>query len=220
MGCNKKAIFLFFILIFGLNLCSCSNKFDLKEDFISCNETKLNNQIFSTSTGHDMIILNFEKEDTSTNPKVVLTLGIGGVATDNEATYKWLQLSPEERKSELKEFGNLVIQYAKDNNWKNDYYLYIVVSYVYDGNNIIYDYEQDSIWIPNCEDTFIEMYEKFNTFYKKNLEESQDGIDFLISKDLAYMKHDQVEYNHTSSYSVYISDGKFESYNEEDSTKY
>lgn len=219
MNLYKKMIFILLILLSVIILCSCSSETDLKESFIDYYKNKLNNKTFTTSTNKEMIIIDLARENSS-NPKVILTVCVGGESSVNDVTYDWLQLSPEERKSELKECGDMVIQYAKDNNWSNDYYLYVNLCQVYDGCNIVYDYEQNSIWIPNCENTFIEMYKKFNTFYKKNLEESQEGIDFLIEKDLVYIKHDQVEYNHTSSYNIYISDGKFESYNEEDSAKY
>lgn len=219
MNLSKKAILILLIVLSVITLCSCSSDTDLKDNFINYYKNELNNKTFTTSTNKEIIIIDLEKENSS-NPKVIFTVCIGGESSINDVTYDWLQLSPEERKSELRECGDMLVQYAKDNNWSNNYYIYVRLCQVYDGCDVIYDYEQDSIWIPNCEDTFVEMYEKFNTFYKKNLEESQDGIDFLISKDLAYIKHDQVEYNHTSSYSVYISDGKFESFNEEDSTKY
>ena len=219
MNLSKKAILILLIVLSVITLCSCSSDTDLKDNIINYYKNELNNKTFTTSTNKEMIIIDLEKENSS-NPKVIFTVCIGGESSINDVTYDWLQLSPKERKSELRECGDMLVQYAKDNNWSNNYYIYVRLCQVYDGCDVIYDYEQDSIWIPNCEDTFVEMYEKFNTFYKKNLEESQDGIDFLISKDLAYIKHDQVEYNHTSSYSVYISDGKFESFNEEDSTKY
>lgn len=219
MKLSKKTILILIVSLLVITLYSCSSETDLKECFIDYYKNKLNNKTFTTSTNKEMIIINLEKESSS-NPKVILTVCIGGESSANNATYDWLQLSPEERKSELKECGDMLIQYAKDNNWSNDYYLYVNLCQVYDGCNIVYDYEQDDIWIPNRESIFIEMYEKFNTFYKRDLEETQGGIDFLISKDLAYIKHDQVEYNHTSSYGIHISDGKFKSYNEEDSTKY
>lgn len=65
------------------------------------------------------------------------------------------------------------------------------------------------------------MYEKFNTFYKKDLEETQDGIDFLVDKNLAYIKHNQVEYENIFSYTVCIDNERnFKSYGEDDSIKY
>lgn len=219
MNLSKKAILILSVVLSVITLCSCSSKTDLKENFVDYHKNKLDNKTFITSTNKEMLIIDLEKENSS-NPKVILTVCVGGESSVNDVTYDWLQLSPEERKSELKECGDMLIQYAKDNNWSNDYYLYVNLCQIYDGCHIVYDYEQDSIWIPNCENTFIKMYEKFNTFYKKDLEKSQEGIDFLVNEDLAYIKHDQVEYNHTSSYSIYISDGKFENYNENDSTKY
>lgn len=146
---------------------------------------------------------------------------LGNETKNQDEVYNWLQLPIKERKADLRECAELVIKYAQNNNWKNDYYLYVDLANVYGGCNIIYDYEKDEIWIPNCENTFIEMYEKFNTFYKKDLEETQDGIDFLVDKNLAYIKHNQVEYENIFSYTVYIdNEGNFKSYGEDDSIKY
>lgn len=53
------------------------------------------------------------------------------------------------------------------------------------------------------------MYEEFDTMYKKNLEKSQEGIDFLINNDLAYLKHNEIEYKSSIFSGVYIYDGEF-----------
>lgn len=216
----KKYMLFLLLAITILFLCSCSSKDkNIKEDFINYNKEQLDNYTFTTSINTEIVIVNLEKENTSHNTKVVLTLAIGN-SDIAKTTYQWLQLSVDERKADLKECGDMVARYAKDNNWSNNYYLYVNVCQVYDGCNIVYDYETNDIWIPNCEGTFLKMYEKFDTFYKKELEKKQEGIDFLIENDLAYIKHNQVEYNNSSSYNVYISDGEFKSYGQDDSTKY
>lgn len=216
----KKIMTIVTLLFSSIFLCSCSFNNDLKDHFISYYDAQLNEHAFKTSVGTEMVIINLDKENISDSPKIVLTVHVGRGADENE-TYQWLKLSLDERKANLKECADLVIEYAKNNNWENDYYLYVNVCQVYGGCSIIYDYEEDEIWIPNCENTFIEMYEKFNTFYKKDLEETQEGIDFLVDNNLAYMKHNQVEYKNIFFYNIYIdNDGNFKSYGEDDSTKY
>lgn len=64
------------------------------------------------------------------------------------------------------------------------------------------------------------MYEKFGTFLEKTVAETQDGIDFLISNNLAYMKHNEVEFKKISSYDVYVHEDKFSSYDKDQSTAY
>lgn len=210
---NRKKVLK--LLVFFLS--SRSSDENLRVNFADYYQEQIKNYTFTTTSNTELIIVGLYKEDSTENPKVILNIGIG---ESHEKTYQWLQLSPEERKVDLRECADLVINYAKDNNWSNDYYLYIQAVEVYDGCNIVYDYENDTIWIPNCENKFIEMYEKFGTFYKKELKESQNGIDFLVENELAYIKHNQVEYRNIFSYTVYISDGEFKSYGEDYSTKY
>ena len=148
-------------------------------------------------------------------------VSINNTEKNQDETYKWIQFTANEKKSDLKECANLVIDYAENSNWDNDYYLYISLTGIYSGCDIIYDYEKDELWIPNCENTFVKMYEKFNTFYKKDLENTQEGIDFLVNNDLAYLKHNQIEYTNILSYTVFIdNNGEFNSFGENNSTKY
>lgn len=219
MKLYKKLILIFLISLSCIFLCSCSSKDDLKDNFISYYNEQLNNHVFTTSLNTEMIIVDIKKENISQNPKVVLTLGLGN-SDIAEKTYQWLQLSPDKRKADLKESGDMVVKYAQDNNWSTDYYLYVDVCQVYDGCSIVYDYEQDKIWIPNCENSFLEMYQKFGTFYKKELEENEEGVKFLVENNLAYIKHKEVEYSNNMSYTVFIQDGEFKSYGEDESTKY
>ena len=213
MKIYKKLIIIFITLLLFVTFPSCSTDNDLKEDFIDYYKTQLNSNA-------NFIIGNLEKESDSNNPKVILTLFLDDDTETNEQTYEWLQVSPNERKKDLKEYGDIVIKYANENNWSNNYYLYINVSNIYDGCSILYDYENDEIWIPNCENIFLEMYQKFGTFYKKELENTQEGINFLVENNLAYVKHDKVEYNNNMSYTAFIQNGEFKTYGENNSTKY
>lgn len=217
----KKTLQIILVFLSSVLLCSCSSKNNLNDDFISFYEQQLDQKVYKTTKDQNFVIGNLDKEKVSEHPKVVLMVFLGNETKNQDEVYNWLQLPIKERKADLRECAELVIKYAQNNNWKNDYYLYVDLANVYGGCNIIYDYEKDEIWIPNCENTFIEMYEKFNTFYKKDLEETQDGIDFLVDKNLAYIKHNQVEYENIFSYTVYIgNEGNFKSYGEDDSIKY
>lgn len=220
----KKTLQIVLAFLSSVLLCSCSSKNDLNDDFISYYEQQLDQKVYKTSNNQNFIIGNLDKQkisEVSEHPKVILRVYLGNETKNQDEVYNWLQLSIDERKADLKECAELVIKYAQNNNWKNDYYLYVYLANIYGGCNIIYDYEKDEIWIPNCENTFIEMYEKFNTFYKKDLEETQDGIDFLVDNNLAYIKHNQVEYKNIFSYTVYIdNEGNFKSYGEDGSIKY
>jgi len=217
----KKTLQIVLVFLLSILLCSCSSNNNLNDDFISFHEQQLDQKVYKTSQDQNFVISNLDKEKVPEHSKVVLMVFLGNETKYQDEVYKWLQLSIDERKADLRECAELVIKYAQDNNWKNDYYLYVNLTDIYGVCSIIYDYEKDEIWIPNCENTFIEMYEKFNTFYEKDLEETQDGIDFLVDNNLAYIKHNQVEYRNIFSYTVYIdNEGNFKSYGEDNSIKY
>lgn len=215
----------YIVFLICLSLClftSCSPKDEnMIDSFISFHsETSRFNdhKALISENGPKMTFLSLLKEQSSKNPKTVLTILI---SDKDEEIYKWMQLPPDERKKELRSYGELVIQYARENKWDNQYYLYISVSYGY-SSHIIYDYEKDIIWIPNNESVFISMYQKFQTLNYTDLESIENGRQFLLLHDFAYLKHGEVEYNLIDSgYNVFISsDGEFKSYSEKESTAY
>lgn len=169
--------------------------------------------VIRSKSGIDMCVISLDKENSS-NPKVVIQI------SPNEnlytLTYNWMCLTATEQKEDLKDFGDKVVSYAKEENWDNDYYLY--VTFRCSDISIVYDYEMDTLWIPNNIDTYKEMYEKFNTLAKSSLTETEEGKKFLVENNLATIKHNEVELFHSDMcYTVYISDGKFSSYGKDGS---
>ncbi len=215
----KKILILFMCLVLPcLGGCSTSSNKDFKE-------YNSDSYVFVSSSGTKFVFYSLERED-ATNPKVILNAYLENDSKDTKTAYG-MNLSIEERKKDLREFAELVIGFAKKQNWDNDYYLY--VDCLYDGTStcsVVYDYETDTLWIPNIEltykETYKEMYEKFGTLDKKNLESTEEGIDFLISKGLAYIKHNELEYKTflKDGYDIFIQDGKFYAYNQDESTAY
>lgn len=92
-----------------------------------------------------MWVLDFEKEDVPHNARVVLSLVVG--ISNDEVKYQWFLKTPDGRKAILRECSELVIDYAKANNWNNDYYLYINVDQTNESSSCysIYDYEKDEV---------------------------------------------------------------------------
>lgn len=218
MSLNKKVavILTFLAFIVGISLYCCNSPKDMGDKFRSWYKKQINETgYYTTSSGIKMLLCNLRKENTSINPKVILS-----ILLDDESKYKLSQLSYDDRKIVIKECANFVIEYAKIDKWNNDYYLYVDCD-VYDFQHIIYDYEKDEIWVPKCENIFIEMYKKFGTFHTSDLKKTQEGIDFLIDNKLAYIKHDEIEDKNKESYWVTIDNhGEFNSYDEEYSDKY
>ncbi len=168
-----------------------------------------------------MWVLDFEKEDVPHNARVVLSLVVG--ISNDEVKYQWFLKTPDERKAILRECSELVIDYAKANNWNNDYYLYINVDQTNESSSCysIYDYEKDEVWIPDTENVYTDMYQKFATFSQSKIADMDGGADFLIENGFATLKHGELETNHaTNSYKVFILDGAFKEYGKEKSSCY
>lgn len=214
-----KKLFLILIL-FSILLSGCSdvNK-STKELFIEFHESNIefNDSKFVSPNGFDFLLLSLEKENTKTNPYVVMSLLI--IGNDSEIN-EWMQLDLHQKKAELEYCGDLVVEYASNSGWSNNYYLFVNIDDPCCNLTYVFDYEENRIWIPNQETPFIIMYEKFNTFDKDVIEESDGGVDFLIRYDIGYLKHNKVEYNHNGGYTVYIHDGEFGSYGKDESTAY
>lgn len=218
-------IALFCVGLYCLSGCGKRDRNDFRENFneflgkeypqdASHDINQHNNFIFDS--GINLYFLDLEKSNDN-QTYIILTV----LFEDENSLYKWINNETDERKLTLKECGDIIIKYAKENNWNNDYYLFIKMQDTYDvGCNIVYDYETNDIWIPNVEYIYRTMFEKFNTFDRDIIYKTEEGRDFLIENKLCKEKHGELENNYPYSYDVYINDGKFCSVFEDYSTKY
>ena len=195
----KKITLMILCCTLGFTITACGDKMTEREKFTSFLGEE--GTVIRSKSGIDMCVVSLDKENSST-PKVVIQI------SPNESlytqTYNWMCLSATEQKEDLKDFGDKVISYAKEENWDNDYYLY--VSFICSDISIVYDYEMDTLWIPNNIDAYKEMYEKFSTLAKSKLTETEEGQNFLVE-----MSHSDM------CYTVYISNGEFSSYGKDGS---
>jgi len=212
------------IIICMLFLCSCSKKTSeegLTDSFLEYSLGKTDgkyNRVFTTSNGTEMVISELQKEN-ATSPKVILSVDIGN--TDiKEKLYQWITSPISMRMDDYRECAEMVIKYAKNENWDNDYYLYVNTRNIYGSCDVIYDYEKDMIYIPNAENIYKEMYEQFGTFNVKDVAEADGGADFIVDNNLGYWKHNELETDYAISYTVYLHDGEFSEYEKDKSTAY
>ena len=221
---NKEKSIIVPIIICILCLCSCSNKTPdekLTDSFLEYSLGKTDgkfNRVFTTSNGTEIVISELQKED-ATSPKVILSVDIGNTDFKNQI-YQWITFPVNVRMDDYRECAEMVIKYAKNENWDNDYYLYVNTRNIYGSCDIVYDYEKDMIYIPNAENTYKEMYEQFDTFYTKNITEADNGSDFIINNNLGYWQHNELETKDATSYSIFLHDGKFSEYEKDKSTAY
>lgn len=207
-----------------LFLCSCSKKTSdekLTDSFLEYSLGKTDgkfNRVFTTSNGTEMVISELAKEDTH-YPKVLLSVEIGNIDFKNQI-YQWITSPISMRMDDYRECAEMVIKYAKNENWDNDYYLYVNTRNIYGSSDVVYDYEKDMIYIPNAENIYKEMYEQFGTFYTKDVAEADNGSDFIIDNNLGYWQHNELETKDATSYSIYLHDGKFSEYEKDKSTAY
>lgn len=222
---NKEKISIIVpIIICILCLCSCSNKTPdekLTDSFLEYSLGKTDgkfNRVFTTSNGTEMVISALTKEDTY-YPKVLLSVEIGNTDFKNQI-YQWITSPVNVRMDDYRECAKMVIKYAKNENWDNDYYLYVNTRNIYGSCDVVYDYEKDIIYIPNAENIYKEMFEQFGTFYMKDITEADNGSDFIIDNNLGYWQHNELETKDATSYSIYLHDGKFSEYEKDKSTAY
>lgn len=172
------------------------------------------NYNYISAEGIEYYLSWLEKEDTKYDSHVILTVWM-----EDDQLYKFMELSVQTKKSELRTISDFVIDFAKENNWDNSYYLYIVagdeIEYRY-----VYDYEKDTIWIPKLESVFIEMYERFDVASPWDIEKlgTKEAIDFLVNNGFGEIKHNEYESKFYSvGYNVMINDeGEFSTKNNSD----
>lgn len=222
---NKEKISIIVpIIVCILCLCSCSKKTPdekLTNSFLEYSLGKTDgkfNRIFTTSNGTEMVVSELQKED-ATSPKVILSVDIGNTNFKNQI-YQWITSPVNVRMDDYRECAEMVIKYAKNENWDNDYYLYVNTRNIYGSCDIVYDYEKDMIYIPNAENIYKEMFEQFGTFNVKDVAEADGGTDFIIDNNLGYWQHNELETKDVTSYSIFLHDGKFSEYEKDKSTAY
>lgn len=198
------AILLLTVFLISLAACSSeSNDKNLKEAFAEFQSDKCNGDVFYTSRGTEMVISELAKE-VSDSPKVVFTVFIGNEGNIYEQEYQWMNLTPDEKKADLKECGEMVIEYANSQNWDNDYYLYITTSGLYAPDcDVVYDYENNWLYVPEVEETYIEMYNQFDTLSESTISETQAGRTFLIENGLAHEQHGEIEIDYPDACQSY-----------------
>ena len=64
------------------------------------------------------------------------------------------------------------------------------------------------------------MYEKFGTYHIKDVADLDGGTDFIADNNLGYWKHNELEKNDATSYTIFLNDGKFSEYGKDKSTAY
>ena len=222
---NKEKISIIVpIIVCILCLCSCSKKTPdekLTDSFLEYSLGKTDgkfNRIFTTSNGTEMVVSELQKED-ATSPKVILSVDIGNTNFKNQI-YQWITSPVNVRMDDYRECAEMVIKYAKNENWDNDYYLYVNTRNIYGSCDIVYDYEKDMIYIPNAENIYKEMFEQFGTFNVKDVAEADGGTDFIIDNNLGYWQHNELETKDVTSYSIFLHDGEFSEYEKDKSTAY
>lgn len=139
-----------------------------------------------------------------------------------ETLYNWILSSVQSKKNDLQIIGDKVVKFAKESGWSNNYHLYISLCYNNANCEVHYDYETDEIYIPKCDDLYIEMYEKFNLCSRYEIENTEKGQEWLVSKGLGFYKHGEFGTYVGALESMYIwcYEGEFSIGNREKSNVY
>lgn len=187
---------LMFVLLCSSTLGGCTDDKELtiQEDFAQYyaeSNVKDSKYLYlKTSNGATLWNISFNKEENS-SPKIVVDweFDFSDKTTKDKNKYKFITQKPQAIKSEMKAIGDKVVQFAKARQWNNNYYLYIAITIESFEFDFVYDYEKDILYSPKQLPVVIEMYEKFSTFYQKDIANMQGGADWLVANGLGEMKH-------------------------------
>lgn len=189
----KRIIALCLALLFILCGCSQKDQVSYKTEFLEFHSNTMPDNRFTLPSGSPARISMVDKE-LGSNPHVIVNIYI--MSDDNTQAdallYEWLNLPESSKKEDLKYVGDLYIEFAKAQGWSNNYYLYVNV---FDANygQVIYDYETMCMYTPKNDTLYKTMYEKFQTFSYREVAETEDGVDWLVAKDLGNLKHGEFD---------------------------
>lgn len=216
----KYFIAISIILLLILSGCSSREYTDKFIEFVK-NDTSISKNedgVIELPSGHQIeagvFYATLVKENNTYNPKVVSTIF-------SSMGYKWYcDLDAIEK--DMKYLGELVIKYAEKKGWENNYHLYITVNLSYVFSEIVYDYETDTMYVPNRYEDYVTLYDKFQTFDISSISKTDSGVEYLLDRRIGRMVHNKFEYDTSwmKSYHVFISDGDFNTYGYEDSYIY
>ena len=94
-------------------------------------------------------------------------------------------------KRDMRYIGELVIGFAKQQQWDNSYYLYVKLSSR--EFEALYDYERDRVWLPMIVLLLEETYREFGTLDLDQIASTEDGVEYLRRNDLADERHGELE---------------------------
>lgn len=203
------SICLIIICIVTFSGCNNESKFEYISKFRDYGEDFITNGIrIELPSGQVMTVDLLTKED-SYSPKVIFKVSFW---TD-DARVKWVKTSTEIKINDLIFLGDKVVAFAKNENWDNDYYLYINVWLLDDFGDEIYDYEKSLLYISEYDERIMEMYDQFNSIDRDEVAKTEAGIAFLLKNDLGKIVHGEFEKDWLSDFSISIIDGEYKEYN-------
>lgn len=200
-------------MIFCLSACSSNSKnaeaslTDSFNEFLASKSSNSSyNGVFETNN-LELNLVRVEKENRERRYRIVVSS-----VSYNEQCF---DTSLEMLKSEMKNFAELFISFAKKQKMDNDYYLYTSFAIVTDVD-FVYDYEEDKLYYPERYERLVEMFNKFGSVSESKVAETEYGKNWLVENKFGKIKHHEYESNHRYIHDqphVYIDEnGKFSSY--------
>lgn len=218
---RKRVLLLGISLILVLNLCACGGlpKRDMSNKFLNYygNELGEHNGIRLPS-GQYQYLYSLRASSSDAVKKTVVMMVTPNTA---KGTYDWISLSNEQRKADMKNLGRMFHEYAEHMKYGDGYDLYVVSAPLYGSCCVIYNYGTGQLWIPDLEDTYKEIYEKYQTFELSDIEKVEGGTQYLLDKGLVKKTKNGIQENDNGSYYIQINgNGTLESGDMDRSTEY
>lgn len=192
------------VLILSFAGCTDPDSKDLQSEFAKYLSLDKKNGIYTMDSETKVSLFSFEKTDDAL-PKFCIEFNI-----EDKPLYDWLNLTNEERKSDLKAVAVSAQNFIVSKDYSNRCQIYVSVIYN-PGTQSIYDLNKDKLYVPNCDDIFSEMYETYSTYSLSKVREMPSGSDWLAT-------HNIKNSGDLESMWVYVSDGALKISGESKST--
>lgn len=156
----------------------CADNDDsLQAEFAKYLSLDKKNGTYAMNSETKVSLFSFDMTD-DTLPKFCIEFNI-----EDKPLSEWLELSNEKRKGDLKAIAVSAQNFIVLKDYSNRCQIYISVIYS-PGTQSIYDLNKDTLYVPNCDSIFSEMYKTYSTCSLNEVRERPTGPDWLANRNI------------------------------------
>ena len=164
--------------VLTLSFAGCTdNDNSLQVEFAKYLSLDKKNGTYAMSSETKVSLFSFNMTDDAL-PKFCIEFNI-----EDKSLSEWLKLSNEKRKADLKVIAVSAQSFIVSKDYSNLCQIYVSVIYN-PGTQSIYDLNKDTLYIPNCDNIFSEMYKTYSTCSLSEVRERPTGPDWLANRNI------------------------------------